>query len=474
MDKRIKFYVGRNNPMTWLMVLCMFASAVIRIVFACMRGTGDSGYLWGQVVLPAFACVSFGLICLLQGRERYYRTALPVYLMALYLYFYSRSNHPDMGGWSSFLLFFLYFTLATIYALTVDGKIRHFGILLFVYVVPLCARTADNWSELTWRFIFDSIYLLLPDVLFLCGLICGVFATSIQNDGKYHPTWGDRPDGRRIRTLYPITQVSSYLMVHRNESNNMVSQSFEITAAERYIRQKRKEGLTNFGLTHLILACYARVIAKYPEMNRFLSGQKVYSRGEDIQVCITVKKEMTVEAPDSVIKAHFTPYDTAADVYKKFDKLVSEVKNAPLDSDFDNAARYLSLIPGVVLKFVVWLLKLLDYFGLIPKFLLEVSPFHGSMFITSMGSLGIAPIYHHLYDFGNLPVFIAFGCKRSSNEITDDGEIVHKKYLDLKFNLDERIADGFVYATVLRYMKRLMAHPEVLDQPPETVRQDID
>ena len=52
----------------------------------------------------------------------------------------------------------------------------------------------------------------------------------------------------------------------------------------------------------------------------------------------------------------------------------------------------LTLIPGVFLKFTVWLLKTLDYFGMLPKFLLEVSPFHGSLFFTSMGSLGIPPI----------------------------------------------------------------------------------
>lgn len=470
----MKFFVGRKNPATWLMALCMLASAVVRVVFACMRGTGGSGFLWGQIVLPAFACVCFALICLLDGKEHYYRTAVPMYLMALYFTLYSACVHPELNGWGTFLYAFLYFTLATIYALAVDGKIRHFWVLLLVYLVPLVWRLVDNAGALSWQFVFTSSRELLPDVLFIAGLILGVFATEIQNDGKYHPTWGDRSDGRRVRTLFPISQMTPYIMVHRNEANNMIAYSFEITAAERYIRQKRREGMTGFGLTHLLLAAYTRVVARYPEMNRFLSGQKVYTHGDDLQVCLTVKKEMTLEAPDSVIKAHFNPADTARDIYEKFDKLVQEVKNAPLNSDLDNTARYLSLIPGLFLKFVVWLLKLLDYYGLLPKFLLEVSPFHGSMFITSMGSLGIPAIFHHLYDFGNIPVFIAFGCKRVVNEINDEGEVVQRKYMDVNFNLDERITDGFVYASALRYLKRLIAHPEVLDNPPEIVKKDID
>ena len=126
------------------------------------------------------------------------------------------------------------------------------------------------------------------------------------------------------------------------------------------------------------------------------------------------------------------------------------------------------------LKFTVWLLKLLDYFGLLPRFLLELSPFHGSLFFTSMGSLGIRPIYHHLYDFGNLPVFGSFGMKRKAYELAEDGSVVQKKYIDLKFVLDERIVDGYGYATFFKYYRRLIQHPEVLDNPPDEVVRDID
>ena len=189
---------------------------------------------------------------------------------------------------------------------------------------------------------------------------------------------------------------------------------------------------------------------------------------------MTVKKDMTTDSPETVIKVHLTPTDTAEEVYRKINEQVEIVKNTPLDSTLDNTAAAFTLIPGVFLKFTVWILKTLDYFGLLPRFLLEVSPFHGSVFFTSMGSLGIPPIYHHLYDFGNVPVFTSFGCKRRSLEVQEDGSIVQRKYLDCKFTLDERIVDGFYYAAFFKYYKRLMLHPEVLDTPPEQVLRDID
>ena len=184
---------------------------------------------------------------------------------------------------------------------------------------------------------------------------------------------------------------------------------------------------------------------------------------------------MTIDSPDTSIKVHLNRMDTAEDVYNKLNAAIESVKaTQELDSGIDNLIGYFNLIPGVFLKFVVWLLKLLDYFGLLPKFLLELSPFHGSLFFTSMGSLGIRPIYHHLYDFGNLPCFGAFGCKRRALEVQEDGSIVQKKYIDVKFVLDERIVDGYYYAAFFKHYRSILRHPEMLDIPPAEVLSDID
>jgi hypothetical protein len=91
-----------------------------------------------------------------------------------------------------------------------------------------------------------------------------------------------------------------------------------------------------------------------------------------------------------------------------------------------------------------------------------------------MGSLGIKPIYHHLYNFGNLPVFVAYGTKRKVVTIDKHGNTSTKKVIDLKIVTDERTCDGFQYATAFKLWKRLIEHPEVLLTPPEKVEEDID
>ena len=143
-------------------------------------------------------------------------------------------------------------------------------------------------------------------------------------------------------------------------------------------------------------------------------------------------------------------------------------------SDFDKTAKLFSYIPRLVMKFGIWFINLLDYFGLLPKRLLNLSPFHGSFFITSMGSLGIPPIFHHLYDFGNVPLFCSFGAKQKRNVLREDGTVKQEKYVDITFVMDERICDGYYFASALKLMKQIMRDPFVLDRPPERVLEDVD
>jgi len=222
-----------------------------------------------------------------------------------------------------------------------------------------------------------------------------------------------------------------------------------------------------------MVASYVRLVSQMPAVNRFVSGQRVYARNR-IEVNIDIKKEMTMEAPNTCVKIILSPEDTAEDVYRKMKAVIDEEKGGEADSSFDAVAGTLAKFPKLIFKFSIWSLKLLDYFGGLPRFLLDVSPFHGSFFITSMGSLGIPPVFHHLYNFGNVPIFCAIGPKRTAYELDRNGEMVRKKYMDYTFSTDERIADGYYYAKAFRMMKQMLSDPEKLDLPPENVVEDID
>ena len=284
--------------------------------------------------------------------------------------------------------------------------------------------------------------------------------------------FGDRVEGYKIRTLQPMNRLTAYIMPMRCDACNTFSDAFEITKAEKYCRQKVKEGYTNFGMLHIFLAAYVRMISQRPKINRFVSGQKIYHR-HDIEISMVVKKELTSESPDTSIKVYFEPTDTIDDVYSRFNEVVTAAK-ANDENGIDTLMKVLNFIPGLFLRWTVGLINFLDYFGLLPRFLTKLSPFHGTMIITSMGSLGIKPIYHHLYNFGNLPVFLSYGTKRTEFELDKNGEVQKRRYIDMRVVTDERICDGFYYASAFKILRRYIENPELLELPPEKVYEDID
>jgi hypothetical protein len=213
-------------------------------------------------------------------------------------------------------------------------------------------------------------------------------------------------------------------------------------------------------------------VSQRPGLNRFISGQRIYARN-DIEMTMTVKHSLSSSAAESSIMLTCDPSATIFDIYNGINEEVAKIKSMEANHT-DNTADMLMKLPALLLKAAIAFINTLDYFGLVPKTLLKASPFHGSLFISDLGSLGIPPIYHHLYNFGNLPIFITFGAKRKVNEIDYDGNVVHKKYIDYTAVLDERICDGFYYAQSFKILKNLMRHPEMLEVPPEQIVEDVD
>lgn len=290
---------------------------------------------------------------------------------------------------------------------------------------------------------------------------------------KRRRRWGDRSDGRRLRTTSAMLKIMPYIMEKRSDAQNTYADSFDITKVDAYCRQKVKQGYTSFGFLHVFLAAYVRTVSQRPGINRFISGQKAFARN-DISVVMVVKRNMSLESDDTCIKVHFSPDDTIDTIYEKFNSVVEANNKEGEINSFDKLNRLLLFIPGVLLRWTVKLLFFLDYFGWIPKKILELSPFHGSLIITSMGSLGIKPIYHHIYDFGNLPIFVAYGAKRTAVALDKEGNVSKRRYIDIKVVTDERICDGYYYASSFKLMKRFVENPEILENPPEEIFEDID
>jgi len=301
-------------------------------------------------------------------------------------------------------------------------------------------------------------------------------AIKRDKNGKIKRRLGDRFNGRRLRTLPPMMYAVPFIMKDRNDAQNFFSSRVDMDVVESFLRECKNSGdesLRALGFMHLLVAAYVRTVSQKPGINRFIAGQRIYSRTE-ITLSMVVKKSLDLNAQESTIKVNFEPTDTITDVYAKMEEKIAIAKAEGDTNSFDRLTRKLFVLPTFFFRGFIGLIKGMDYLGIMPKALHRISPFHASLFITNLGSLGIPTIYHHLYNFGDLPIFISFGSMYREKIIDKDGNEKVKKYLDYTVVMDERITDGHYYASALKTLEYYMKHPKELLTPPESVVDDIE
>ena len=279
--------------------------------------------------------------------------------------------------------------------------------------------------------------------------------------------FGDRKDGFRLRKADPFFRVIPYIMKDRNDAQIFFDERIYLDNPQKLIRKLRKEGY-KVGFLHIVLATMVRVMSQKPKINRFVRGKKTYAR-KDITMSLAVKKEMSIKGEETTIKVTFNPKDTIYDVIEKLNAEIDLNKIQSTENNTDKMAKFFSLLPGFMISFLFGVIKFMDNRGILPKFLTDLSPFHSSLFVTDLGSLGIKPVFHHIYNFGTTTMFIAFGVRSKEQVIDDDMSVTNRKAMDLKVVVDERVVDGYYFATAIKLTNKIMSNPEVLLTPPEEV-----
>ena len=282
--------------------------------------------------------------------------------------------------------------------------------------------------------------------------------------------FGLRCDGRKLKTLDPLFRVIPHVMKERNDAHVYYTEELPIKALDEYIAKKAEEGI-KMSYMNIIYAALIRLLAEKPHLNRFVMDGRTYAR-HDITISLAIKKGMTEDAEETNIKLHFTGRENIFEIKEKLDSSIAENKEVTTQNDTDKLVKFLSHMPDWLFKFVVNTLMWLDKHGMMPKAVVELSPFHTSAYLTNLGSLGIEPIYHHIYNFGTVGIFLAMGRKKKTY-IYEDDNIVQEKAICLKWVADERICDGFYYASALKSFYRYLRKPELLEQniePKEDIR----
>jgi len=267
-----------------------------------------------------------------------------------------------------------------------------------------------------------------------------------------------RPDADAVRT-HPFRRIMFFIMRNRNESIVYFDEKIDARPLLAYLDKARPKLDAN--ITHCIVAAGEIGLAANPRLNRFVAGKRLYQRrGRFLSFSM---KRRSLQA-DGVHKEKLATVKIESSKSRTFAEFVSEVNdqitvNRSGEKTYaDKEFALFNALPRPVFEIATALVRWLDYNNLLPNFFIEGDPLYTSMFIANLGSIGMDPGFHHLYEYGNCPLFCMVG--RIKDELRmEDGEVVAVPILHLRYSYDERIDDGLTGRNGIRAMSRVLADP---------------
>ncbi len=284
--------------------------------------------------------------------------------------------------------------------------------------------------------------------------------------------FGRRPDGRRLKGVDPVVQITPYVMPMRCDAQVFLEHKLDYEMLSRYIARKAVEG-EKVTFMQIIIAAYVRGVSQHPEINRFIKNKQFFSRN-NLSVAFTLLKDsQNHDSPETVTRIEFDPTDTLFDVR---DRMIAAVEAARGEGEetvgfIDKLLKVVFALPGLP-NVIVGLVRLLDRYGLAPKALIMELPFYSSMFITNNASIGLHHVWHHIYNFGTVSAFFGMGSILKEATVDAEGRTRMKRWLPIGVTVDERVTSGAHYAAFFADVVRCLNHPELLETPPESVRYD--
>ena len=250
-----------------------------------------------------------------------------------------------------------------------------------------------------------------------------------------------RSDGELVKGTHPYRKLMPFIMPGRNESVCYYDDYIRTDKMLDYLERARAAFGTDVNITHLLVAAARQTLSDNPTMNQFISGNRLYRR-KNIDVTFSMKrKKLNKKAKLSAVKMRMdNQSETLQELVERINSHI-HIERSGRKTSVDQELDLLSVLPRRLMKGVVNTVGWLDYNNILPKFFMEQDGFYTSMFIANLGSLGMRPAFHHLYEYGNCPLFLMVG-RIEERPMVRDGVVVAENIMHIRWSYDERIDDG--------------------------------
>lgn len=266
--------------------------------------------------------------------------------------------------------------------------------------------------------------------------------------------FGRRSDATRVRDASPVRRFMPFVSPRRNESLVYFAQEVDVEESLRFVEARNAARTPEPRLTlfHLILRALVLVIDERPRLNRFTAGGRLWQR-DGIWITFSAKQRLDDDAPLITLKRRFEASEGLEEMVARLQGGLAGARSGRRTASDREMALLLGLPPSLA-RALVRLFQGADSLGLLPRSVIDSDPMHASVFVANLGSVGLEAGYHHLWEYGNIPLFCVIGRVHA----VPDG----RRRATFKWSFDERVEDGLYCARSLERLQDLLAHPEKL------------
>ena len=247
-----------------------------------------------------------------------------------------------------------------------------------------------------------------------------------------------------------------FIMRGKNESVAYFEQTLDLTKTEAFLQEWNARGGRKITLYHLFVWGVVQVLSKRPRLNRFVAGSQIWQR-DGIWISTSAKKAMNDDSPVVVLKKRYEPGPFDALVEQMYGTLT--VGRSDEKSHVDQELGIFLKLPQFLLRFLIRFQMFLDAWNLLPNAFIKPDPMYASFFVANLGSLKMDAVYHHLYEYGNIPIFACIGKKEEVPAFDANGALIKKLVCKVKYTYDERVEDGLYCAAALDLLRTLVEDP---------------
>ena len=272
----------------------------------------------------------------------------------------------------------------------------------------------------------------------------------------------DRFDGTPVPDVHPVRRIMPFIMPSKNGAFVLFEHDIPTAPLVTFLADVNRQRPADRPVTmfHCVLRAIGIALTDFPRLNRYVSGSRLYAR-KGIWLAFSAKQRLERDAPLFTAKVELTAGEPLGTFVDRVLGVLGEGRSGK-ESAADREIKGFLKLPGPILRTAVKLQRILDGWNLYPSTLLVDDPLYASAFIANLGSVGLDAVFHHLYEYGTIPIFATMGRVHRAPVVFENGSVGSREVFRMRYTYDERIEDGFYAARALERLAACLAEPTTL------------